>query len=664
MARPAGTTIEQFSPELADLLVDQSLRTLGKGSSREVVWRCPDHLDDERHVYSAYVGNKTASKDPLRCNICTGKCVVTGINDIATTHPEAVPLFVDQHMPTTLTAKSNKKAEFWCGDPQHAPWTGVISNVVAIGTRCGQCSGRRATRGADDLATTHPAIAAMLVDQSRASLVKAGSSSTPETWRCPQPGHPDWEETPYAVVRAKTPCPTCNGRLVVAGVNDLATTHPALAQQMKDQQLATQISKGHCEDVDWICPTDRSHVWPASPNNRTKGVGCRICANKMIVAGYNDIATTAPQLVDLLLDPLDATRYPVGTGTKLAWRCPVDATHDWRATPSRFLSPRPPGCSQCFKNGRSGPEAELVEAIKTLLPGEEVLTGDRSVLGTHELDIVVRHRKIAFEFNGVYWHSEAQQPSTTYHADKSRLAAQKGYRLVHVWEDDWFDRREIVVRGIAHRLGVGEHVLSALPDADPAIAQKAYARILVLGTATGPEARAFWQANHLQGPVGSKHYFALRDKSTNQIKALLGIGATNHGSRAKADPGVWDVQRYATRGVVPGGFTRLLKHATDQLRASGHVVNTWTSFSNDDVSDGGMYRAAGFATDKHQAPSYWYVGTLTGWRRTHRTQFVKQRFVTDDALLYEDGWTEHEAALANRLYRIYDAGKTRWVKHV
>lgn len=160
------------------------------------------------------------------------------------------------------------------------------------------------------------------------------------------------------------------------------------------------------------------------------------------------------------------------------------------------------------------------------------------------------------------------------------------------------------------------------------------------------------------------HDVAPKTRQFPILRALLGVGRKNHGSRTAVIDGVWDIQRYATLGSVPGGFSRLLAHATASLRASGETISTWTSYSDDDVSDGGMYLAAGFVADKHQAPAYEYVGTRTGWRRSHRTNWTRGRFETDDQLVYSPGWTEHEAALANGLYRVYDAGKTRWVKQV
>ena len=70
MGRPISMTLEQFDPVLADLLVDQTLRTLGKGSQKKTLWRCPDHLDDPNHVYPAMISNKT-----IACLLYTSRCV-------------------------------------------------------------------------------------------------------------------------------------------------------------------------------------------------------------------------------------------------------------------------------------------------------------------------------------------------------------------------------------------------------------------------------------------------------------------------------------------------------------------------------------------------------------------------------------------------------------
>lgn len=543
MPRKPSQTLEQFNPALADQLVDQSLRSIARGSDKKVQWRCPV---DSRHVWWASPMNRTNAKNPTGCSVCNGKTVIPGVNDVATTHPKAAALMVDKKLRTKLTGSSNKKVEFWCGNPKHEHWTAPLSNVARQGTRCPQCSGRRPVSGKSDLATTHPKLAAELVDRSLATTLKPGSN-TSVLWQCPVDSNHTWKATPYSRTAKKTGCPYCSGRKIVPGVNDLATTHP-------------------------------------TPHPKT------------------------------------AKRY----------------------------------------------QMRLTEMVQALVPGSQVLSDDHTVLPSgKELDIVVPDHHLAIEFNDIFSHSEqavferhAKPRPHSYHASKTREASSQGYQLVHVWEDDWLHRREIVLRALAHRLHAVDRLPDVLPDINPLACQRLYARNLTARRVHGGVARRFWQDNHLQGPVHCTINVGLYD-SDGVLRALLGIGRKNHGSRISLPDGTWDIQRYATLGVIVGGFSKLLAYAETLI-----PVNTWTSWSDNDISDGGMYQAAGFTVDKRQAPSYSYVGRKTKWERVHRSTYTKQRFINDPDLTYQSGQTEHEAALANKLYRIYDAGKTRWIKSV
>lgn len=492
--------------------------------------------------------NRTASKNATGCSVCNGKTVIPGVNDVATTHPKAAALMVDKKLRTKLTGSSNKRVEFWCGNPKHDHWTVPLSNVARQGTRCPQCSGRRPVSGHSDLATTHSKLAAELVDQSLATTLKPGSN-TSVLWQCSANSKHTWKATPYSRTAKKTGCPYCSGRKIVPGVNDLATTHPA--------------------------------------------------------------------------------------------------SHPKTAKPKRY-------------------QMRLTKMVQALVPGSTVLSDDRTVLPSgKELDIVVPDHHLAIEFNDIFSHSEEavvtvhRRPRPhSYHAAKTRETREQGYQLVHVWKDDWLHRRELVLRALAHRLHAVDRLPDVLPDINPLTCQRIYARNLTAKRVHGGIARRFWQDNHLQGPVHCTVNVGLYDQD-GVLHALLGVGRKNHGSRVSLPDGTWDIQRYATLGVIVGGFTKLLAYAETLI-----PVDTWTSWSDDDISDGGMYQAAGFVVDKRQAPSYSYVGRKTKWERVHRSTYTKQRFINDPDLTYQSGQTEHEAALTNKLYRIYDAGKTRWVKNV
>ena len=73
----------------------------------------------------------------------------------------------------------------------------------------------------------------------------------------------------------------------------LAETHPELAAQA-DGWDPTTLAAGSKKKVGWKCEQD--HTWLAIVASRKRGNGCPICSNKKVLAGFNDLATTNPEL--------------------------------------------------------------------------------------------------------------------------------------------------------------------------------------------------------------------------------------------------------------------------------------------------------------------------------------------------------------------------------
>lgn len=115
--------------------------------------------------------------------------------------------------------------------------------------------------------------------------------------------------------------------------------------------------------------------------------------------------------------------------------------------------------------------------------------------------------------------------------------------------------------------------------------------------------------------------------------------------------------RYATAARVPGGgFTKLLAHA-ENVYAPSHFI----TFADHTISDGGLYENNGFIVDKELPPDYMYV---VNKERKHKFGYRLKRFQNDPNLLWEEGLTERELAALNSLPRIWDAGKTRYIKPI
>lgn len=202
--RPPSATLAEAFPELAAQLVDQSLaRTLSKGSGKKVEWQC-----DKGHQWEAAVFNRTNAKNTTGCPVCSGRKVIAGQNDLATTHPDIAKLCLNPEDATKYPAFSNKKLWFQCDNDTNHKWQAPISRLTNQGSRCPYCAGRKALAGQSDLATTHPNIAAQLVDQNAAISIRAGSSRKVQ-WRCPNNADHLWDAPPYDRTSKNTGCPHC-----------------------------------------------------------------------------------------------------------------------------------------------------------------------------------------------------------------------------------------------------------------------------------------------------------------------------------------------------------------------------------------------------------------------------------------------------------------------
>lgn len=101
-----------------------------------------------------------------------------------------------------------------------------------------------------------------------------------------------------------------------------------------------------------------------------------------------------------------------------------------------------PKCKSCDKINISKKEKELLDFIKEIYKGK-IITSDRTEIFPKELDIYLPELKIAFEFNGTYWHSD-KKIEKTYHFNKTINCEEKGIKLFHIFEIDWDNNKDAV----------------------------------------------------------------------------------------------------------------------------------------------------------------------------------------------------------------------------
>ncbi len=327
---PGFNDLLSTHPLLAAELVDQELATtLSAGSGKPVLWRCA-----EGHEWTTRPTYRTRRGDG--CPYCSGKRAIPGLTDLASTHPLLAAELVDQELATTLSAGSGRKVAWRCAEGHE--WTAVVISRSKLGNGCPYCSGNRPIPGLTDLASTHPLLAAELVDQELATTLSAGSDQKP-SWRCAE-GH-EWVTSVSNRTRGNG-CPYCSGKRAIPGLTDLASTHPLLAAELVDQELATTLTVRSNRKVAWRCA--EGHEWTTAVFNRTRrSDGCPYCGGQRAIPGLTDMMTTHPLLAAELVDQELATTLSAGSGKRVRWRCAEG--HEWTQRPATRLAGV--GCPYC-----------------------------------------------------------------------------------------------------------------------------------------------------------------------------------------------------------------------------------------------------------------------------------------------------------------------------
>jgi hypothetical protein len=112
-------------------------------------------------------------------------------------------------------------------------------------------------------------------------------------------------------------------------------------------------------------------------------------------------------------------------------------------------------CTICNPIGdsKSIKEKDLFEFINNNYSGD-IIQSYRDGL---EIDIYLPELNIGFEFNGLYWHSDKFKEKN-YHLDKTNHFKNKGIRIIHIWEDDWVHKQEIVKSQISNIIGCSDKI--------------------------------------------------------------------------------------------------------------------------------------------------------------------------------------------------------------
>lgn len=285
-------------------------------------------------------------------------------------------------------------------------------------------------------------------------------------------------------------------------------------------------------------------------------------------------------------------------------------------------------CTICnpIDTNQSGTEMQLYEFIKNNFSGE-IFTNIKSIIRPSELDIYIPDLKLAFEFNGLYWHSESQK-GKHYHYEKTKRCRDIGIELVHVWEDDWVYKNDIIKSIILNKIGKTPNKIFARKCE----IREIYDVCII---------KDFLENNHILGKCSSSVKLGLYYGDE-----LVSLMCFTKGSDS------YELVRFCNKlnNIVIGGSSRLFKYFTDMNKT---II---TSYSDESMFTGGLYEKLGFSHISNSVINYkWTIGK----KREHKSKYRKNRLVKSG---FNPDKSENDIMVEDvGAYKIWDCGLKKWV---
>lgn len=292
-------------------------------------------------------------------------------------------------------------------------------------------------------------------------------------------------------------------------------------------------------------------------------------------------------------------------------------------------------CTLCFPISETSSikEKEFFSFISSIYNGEII----GSYRDKYEIDVYLPELKLGLEFNGLYWHSELFRIKN-YHLEKKEYFRKKGIKIIHIWEDDWDYKKEIIKSQVKNWLGK--------------TSSKIYARKCDIKEISDPKlVSSFLNTNHIQGYIRS----SLKIGLFHDEKLVCIMTFDQIEGRKKMDPESWNLSRFC--GLLDyniiGSMSKILKYFINKYNPSRII-----SFADRDWSEGDIYYKSNFDLIKIIKPDYKYI--YKG-RRLNKQKFTKKKL---EKLGYDISKTENEITNEIGMVKIYNSGQLKFEMNI
>lgn len=277
-------------------------------------------------------------------------------------------------------------------------------------------------------------------------------------------------------------------------------------------------------------------------------------------------------------------------------------------------------------------ENEIYEYIREIYDKDIVRSSRTIIGGNYELDIYLPDSKLAVEFNGNYWHSELQKDKH-YHRDKTIRCIENNIQLLHIFEYEWVNNKEVVKR----------YLYSVIHGADTIVNGR---NTVVKEVDDIDEVKNILEANHIQGYAQSSINIGLY--YNNKIVGIMTFGRP----RFSANTYEYELIRlcYEYNIGVVGGSEKLFSYFCKKYNP-----NSVVSYCNLSKFKGIIYNKLGFKQAELSKEGYVWVNNN---KVLSRYQTQKNELIRNG--LGEVNQTEDEIMHSLNYYKIYDCGNIKY----
>lgn len=336
---------------------------------------------------------------------------------------------------------------------------------------------------------------------------------------------------------------------------------------------------------------------------------------------FNSLSEKMPQL-EPLFDLSEYLKHGAHSFYRYKWQCNVCAhKFEWWLNGGKT-----PVCPKCAPKGTMHEEAIMDFLSKHNI---EYVHNTRKQLGNgQEIDIFIPSKQMGIELNGLYYHQE-HNVGTQYHVDKTNLAAEQGIKLVQIFDDMMYQKKQAVFNFLRHELGIVKTV-----NADAFIVKRVDADV----------ARKFHNKYNVLGEDHSNLHLGLYRKTRVVAVASFKITVSQT-----------ELTRFTqnnTMSVVDG-----LAKIISALHGISTRDNSIVCYVDRCWSNGSELKSLGFKHTKTTEPRYWYTKCFK--QRLHRLQF-QHKYLQLKLEKYHPALTEAENMYNNDYVRVYDCGTLRY----